>query len=278
MRADALLAGLALLGCSAVTTFDPVGLPCDVDEHCPGETTCGADFECVERPPGQGGGGGVVDGGDDGFPTSARVAAETTLPDVGAPVGLTDGGGGLLVADFVDDRIATTAGGTVCTLPDVGIKALAALGGDVFTLHTGGLYRVALSGCGSARLDPSSGGEDIDTDEGVLLELDGDLVRVRSPETGVVQRQVELVDAPSALARLGAAEGVWYLAANPGGRLELHVYDATGGRTLAPRVRPVEFGARGTGVAGLYAAGSRVWLLARGGDYGSATLVELRLE
>ena len=138
--------------------------------------------------------------------------------------------------------------------------------------------RAVEMGCGSARLDPSSGGEDIDTDEGALLELDGDLVRVRSPETGVVQRQVELVDAPSALARLGAAEGVWYLAANPGGRLELHVYDATGGRTLATRVRTFDFGTRATGVAGLYAAGSRVWLLARGGDYGSATLVELRLE
>ena len=111
MRAEAVLAVHVLVGCSAVTDFAAVGLPCEVDEHCPDGTVCGGDGECVEGGTGGGGGSGPVGGG--GFPTSVRILEQHALPQVGAPVGLTFVGGALFVADFVDDRIATTAGATV---------------------------------------------------------------------------------------------------------------------------------------------------------------------
>ncbi len=45
---------LAVCACTAVLDFDPVGLPCETDEHCPSPTRCGPDGECV---------GGAADGG-----------------------------------------------------------------------------------------------------------------------------------------------------------------------------------------------------------------------
>ena len=272
---------LLLGGCSAALDFDPEGLPCEGDEHCPGGTVCGAAQECVAAGGSGGGGEGEGEGeGAAGFAGTPRLVGTRPLPEVGAPVGLAGNadGSGLLVADFVDDRIATPDGVTVCTLPDVGIRALARWGGDVFTLHASRLYRVTLDGCGSVRIGLETSGDDLAIDGNELLELDGERVRVRSAETGVVTRQVDLDDLPATATRLAASGGWWFVAEHPGGRVAVHLYDARAARTVATRTRTIDFGTTATAVAGLLAAPGRLWLLARGGDYGEASLAEVAFE